>query len=100
MNKRDKLGLGQKIENLCLETLALAIEAAYLPTAEKQQPLKTNRIKIEILKHLVRLAKDIKALEDRHYISLEAQLIEISKMNTNWLNWTITKESPDQTGLS
>jgi len=44
MNKRDRLGLGQRMENLCLEILTLATEAAYLPTAEKQQPLQANRI--------------------------------------------------------
>lgn len=94
INKRDRLGIGQKIENTGMDALAMIIEAAYLPKQEKSPVLKNVRIKIEILKQIVRAAKDIHAISDNTYIRLEAQLVAISIMNNNWLNWAMEKESP------
>ena len=94
INKRDRLGTNQKIESICLDILALAIEAAYSTKVEKLPLLKLIRIKIEILKQLVRLTKDIQIITESRYIVLEDRLIEISKMNNNWLNWAMGKENP------
>lgn len=78
---------------MCLESLELSITAAYLPKNEKSDHLKILRIKIEVLKQLVRLANESNIINGKNYLGLEGRLIEISKMNTDWLNW-IAKESP------
>lgn len=96
ISKRDRIGLWQKIENNCLEILSLIVEAAYLTRLEKPEKLKTARINIEVIKRLVRLAENLQVIKTPIYIKLEQELIEISKMNTSWLNWIIKpKESSD-----
>lgn len=89
ISKRDRIGLWQKIEHNCLEILSLTIEAAYLTKIEKPEKLKMARIKIETIKQLVRLTENLQIIKDTTYIKLEREMIEISKMNTNWLNWII-----------
>jgi hypothetical protein len=88
LNKRDKLGIYLKTENICLEALALIIEASFLAKPEKQKPLATVRVKIEILKHLVRLAWEQKIIESHKYLNLQAKLQEVSKMAAGWLKYT------------
>ena len=92
LNKRDRFGIGQQVENLCLACFELAIEAAYLSKIEKREPLKNLRIKTELLKNLIRLENDLNILDQKKYINLEGRLIEISKMANAWLNWAIGKE--------
>jgi len=99
ISKRDRLGLIHRIEDICLDALMLAIEAAYSSKQEKPPLLKRQRIKIETIKQLVRLTADLEITDNRRYLGLAKQLIEISKMNNNWLNWS-TKESPGRTLLN
>ncbi|NQU83791.1 MAG: four helix bundle protein [Parcubacteria group bacterium] len=92
LSKRDKLGIHSKIENLCLECLELSIEAALLSKDKKQIPLQKLRINIEILKRLIRISQEIGIITTKIYLQLESQLQEISKMATNWLNYTNKKQ--------
>ena len=93
INKRDRFGIILKIETICLELLESSIIASYLPKNEKSTSLKILRIKIEVLKQLLRLTKEVNIINDKKYIDWSGRLIEISKMNNSWLNWA-TKESP------
>ncbi len=68
------------IETRCVEILALAIEAAFTPKAEKKPPLQKLRIKSEVAKHLIRTEYEMAVIADAQYIALETQLVEISKM--------------------
>jgi len=56
--KRDRFGIWMRVESLTLEAYENVINAAFLPKPEKQVLLKRARIKIEILKRLVRLARE------------------------------------------
>ncbi len=97
--KRDRFGIGQQVENICLACFQLAIEAAYLAKTEKREPLKNLRIKTELLKNLIRLENDLNIINQEKYIHLEGRLIEISKMANAWLNWAIGKEDSKQNPL-
>ncbi|HLC90074.1 MAG TPA: four helix bundle protein [Patescibacteria group bacterium] len=93
INKRDRFGISLKTEMICLELLESSIIASYLPKNEKSTVLKILRVKIELLKQLIRLTKELNVINDKKYIDWSGRLIEISKMNNSWLNWA-TKESP------
>ena len=91
--KRDKLGIYSRIENLCVEIFTLAIEAALTRKIEKIPIIKTLHIKVEVLKHLVRICAELRVVEEKTYINLQIDLQEISKMATKWLKYQTEKES-------
>jgi hypothetical protein len=91
ISKRDKFGIWTKIENICLEIISLTIAAALEPSADKLPILNSVRIKIEILKRLIRICKDLNVLTDKNYISTESDLQEISKMTNGWIKYLLKK---------
>lgn len=85
--KRDRFGIWIRIENICLEIFEKVTTAAFTPRPEKIKPLADARTKIEILKRLVRLTRELDIIEDKHYLDLEGRLQEISKMLAGWLKY-------------
>ncbi len=61
--------------------------------SRKSEVLQSLRIKIEILKHLVRMEHEIKIISDKQYLMIEAGLQEISKEASGWERY-ITSNSP------
>ncbi|MDO8564553.1 MAG: four helix bundle protein [bacterium] len=87
-SKRDKLGIHARIEAQCLHALELAIEAAFKPTTQKLGDLKNLRVRAEVLKHLVRTEHELQIIDDKTYLRISEQLVEISKMTNGWINYT------------
>ena len=85
--KHEKYTLGQKINNLILKILESLLKTAYLPKQEKLTPLKESSAEINLLKILVRLANEIKALDNKKYILLQEKLQEIGKMVGGWIKY-------------
>lgn len=90
ISKRDKFGIYLKVENICLDLVTISIDAALNQRDRKKPLLYELRIKIETLKQLIRAMNELKIIEDRPYIVLEAQLQEISKMATGWIKYLET----------
>ncbi len=79
--KKERFAIGQKTENLLLE-LMMSIVTAYhtkSPTLKRETLFKANST-MECIKIIMRLAKDIKALDQRWYIDYERRLQEMGKM--------------------
>lgn len=87
MQKYDRYGLWQTIEHESLVCYTLLIEAAFTAGAAKTAPLTQSRTKIEVLKRLIRLAHQLKIIEDKRYLELETSLIEISKQVGGWIKF-------------
>jgi len=85
--KKDRFGIYSKIENLCLEIIILAITAAFETKNNKFPILNSARIKIEVLKRLLRIASELKIVQDKIYLALEIDLQEISKMTNGWIKY-------------
>jgi len=83
--KKDKYTLGQKIDNLILDTIELAFLAANSAKEEKYNILQKASLKIDLLKILIRLGKEVKAIDNKKYIQLQQELQEIGKMIGGWL---------------
>ena len=82
--KKDRYTLGQKIDNLTLTIFELVIMAG-TTTKEKKFPLiEKSIVSLDLLKILIRLAKDVQALDNQKYLQLEQHLQEIGRMLGGW----------------
>lgn len=95
--KRDKLGLHRTIEELCLSTLTASIRASLSSKQDKSPVIREIRIAVETLKYLIRVSCELRVIEEKHYVSVEGKLQEISKMAVGWERY-ITKQ-PSKEGL-
>ncbi len=85
--KTEKYSLGQKIENLILDILEILLKAAYTVKQEKMLLLKKADTEINLLKILIRLANEIKSLDNKKYLVLQERLQEIGKMVGGWIKY-------------
>ena len=87
--KKDRFTIGQKTENLMLEILTLVVTAYHTkdPVYKKGILSKVN-ISVECVKITIRLAKDVKAIEQRWYVEYESRLQEIGKQLGGWIRQT------------
>lgn len=83
--KKDKYTLGKKVDNLILDLIELTFLATYLSKEKKYDVLQKASLKIDLLKILIRLAKEVKALDNKKYIQLQQELQEIGKMIGGWI---------------
>ena len=78
--------LGQKLDNLTLEIFELLFE---IPSSQnKIGLLNQTSIKLDLIKILLRLAKDNQCLKDKNYLELQSTLQEIGKMLGGWIRAT------------
>jgi hypothetical protein len=92
IGKRDRFGIYLKAENIVLEILDLSLTASFEMKYNKLALLNSDRIKIEVLKRLFRIMFELEIIENKKYIELEFDLIEISKMTNGWIKYL--KENP------
>lgn len=77
--------LGAKIDTALIETLELIFIASYLGPQQKLPSLQKARTHLDIAKFFLHILWDIKALDNKKYISLSEQLDEIGKMLGGWI---------------
>ncbi len=73
---------------MILEIIKLIFFAANLPKEEKFNVLQKANLKVNLVKILIRLAMEVKALDNKKYIQLQKELQEIGKMLGGWLRST------------
>src|SRR3989338_4003174 len=86
--KQDRHVLWQKVEQTILETLEEILFAIQTSKVEKIPMLERASVKINLLRVLVRLAHDIKVIDDKKYLAIEASIDEIGRMLGGWLRST------------
>ncbi len=86
--KKDRYTFGQKCELLLLDLLEAIILAGSLSKEEKLPILKKASLKLDVIKVLFRLGKDLKILDNKKYLVLEGFLQEIGKMLGGWIKTT------------
>ena len=85
--KKDRFGLFLKIENITQESVELCVTAALETKLDKLQSLSAARTKVELLKRFIRMAYELKIIEERKYLDFESDLQEISKMINGWIKY-------------
>ena len=84
-SKKDRYTLGQRCENALLDLLDSLLLASQLQKAEKLPVLQKASMTLDHTKILIRLCKDLKILDNKKYLTLEASLQEIGRMLGGWI---------------
>jgi len=85
--KVHKHTLGQRLDNTTLDLFELLILASRRQS-ERSILLDKANAKLDSLKLLLRLAKDVKCINNNKYLQLESNLQEIGKMLGGWIKHT------------
>jgi len=75
--------LGEKIEVFLLEVLSLLVEASYAPSG-KARLLEQVNSKLTVLRHLWRLAFELKVIAKKQYMYGSQLLIDLGKQIGGW----------------
>ena len=81
--QKQRFVLGQQIENELLEIIKDIILANN--EIEKSGILKRISVKLDTLRTLIRLAKDLRFLSIKHYENAAAKINEIGKLLNGWI---------------
>ena len=84
--KTQRYSLGERLDRIVLDILELLFFVPISPS--KLETLQTMSVKVDLLKVLLRLAKDTKALSNGRYLTLQDMLQEIGKMLGGWIKAT------------
>jgi len=82
--KKDKYVLGSRCEEYIIATLELLLAASSAPKSEKHVFIVQANVKFDTLKIFIRIANDIKMLDNKKYLVLQKQLQEIGRMLGGW----------------
>ena len=88
VSKQDRYTIWQRCENIILDMLDAILLASQSGKAEKLPILDTASAKLNILRVLIRLPKDVKAIDNKKYITLETDIDEIGRMLGGWIRST------------
>lgn len=85
MPKHDRHSIGERINNRTLDFLENIIHASRIDRKNKFGYLDEAASQLDLLKILVRLAEDTKAISPKKYLFLSEKLQEIGKMLGGWI---------------
>jgi hypothetical protein len=83
--KSERYTLWQKCENTTLVLLEALIETSHQKGEVRAQSLYTISNKLDLLKVLIRLAKDTRTIDNPQYLEIQAVIQEIGKMIGGWI---------------
>lgn len=85
--------LGERIESGLLEVLELLVEAAY--TRNKEVSLRRANVRLEVVRHLWRLAHELKVMATRQYEHGAALIDDLGRQIGGWLrSYAPTQPTP------
>ena len=82
--KANRFTIGSKIDILFLEAIEYSFLASYNHGAEKLNLLSKSISKVDLIKLLLQLCWEIKALDNKKYAHLVERFAEIGKMLGGW----------------
>jgi len=86
--------LGEKTDELFLETLEWAFRASYLSGRQKVEAVDSAMVRLDLVKFFLLIAWEIEMLTDKQYAKLSAPLVEASKMLVGWKAYLEKKTPP------
>ena len=78
--KTSRYSLGGKIDTLFIETTELTYSACYQRGKQKLSCIEMASIKLDLLKFFLRVAWEIKSLDNKKYAAISIRLDEIGRM--------------------
>ena len=94
--KANRFTIGSKIDILFLEAIEFAFLASYAQAEEKRILLNKSISKVDLVKLLLQLAWETKALDNKKYAYLSEQFAEIGRMLGGWKRQLLNK-TPETT---
>lgn len=94
MAKTSRYTLGQKIDNLYIETTELIFLASHLPREQKLPYLQKATAKLDLLKLFLQISWEVKAIDNRKYVMLSEPLHEVGRMLGGWVRQTASRSEP------
>ena len=88
--KQDRYTIWQKVENVALNIMEKILEATTASKGIKMKILEKASNKLNLLRILIRLSKDVKGIDNKKYILLQERLDEIGRMLGGWIKATKT----------
>jgi hypothetical protein len=92
--KAARYSLGEKIDGLFIQTVEAIVTATYLGREEKQPYILRAITKLDILKFFLKVAWEMKALDNKKYLAISEQLNEIGRMLGGWNKQLQTSAQP------
>lgn len=86
--KQDRFTVFERSEDLMLEVIEYLLEAAHLQASAKRQALEKASLKLNLLRFLIRLLKDVRGIDTKKYVILQEMIDEIGRMLGGWLRST------------
>lgn len=86
--KLERYSLGAKLENETIDLLKRLLTAGNCSRIQKLPALQNASVTLDVIKLLIRLAKDIRAIDTKKYLVFEEKLQEIGKMLGGWIKAT------------
>lgn len=86
--KQDKYSLGEKCNLILIEILGYLLEAGRLDSLEKLSCLEKISVKLNLFRVYIRLAKDIRVLENKKYVLIQEMVDEMGRMLGGWIRKT------------
>ncbi len=83
--KADRYTLWQKVENLILDILEGILLASQLLRSQKMPHLERVSARLNLLRLLLRLSKDTRAIDLRKSVQLQQSIDEIGRMLGGWM---------------
>lgn len=83
--KIPRFGIGAKIDIVFIETAEATFKAIQSNRENKLNYVEQSSTKLEILKFLLQVAWETKALDNKKYINLSEQLNEVGRMIGGWM---------------
>ena len=86
--KLDRYVLWQRCEDLLVDVIEGVLLASQQSRTDKLPTLEHTSVKLNFLRVCIRLMKDVKAIDNRKYIIIEANIDEIGRMLGGWIKST------------
>jgi len=94
--KLHRYSLGQRIDNLFVETIEAISIASFLSREEKHPWVRMAIRKTDTLKVLMLVLWETKSLDNKKYIALSVKMDEIGRMLGGWSGQLSKQNSPDK----
>ena len=86
--KQDRFTIFERGEELVLDVLENILLASSQQKKEKASTLERASLKLNMLRIFIRLMKDVKTIDSKKYVNLEAMVDEIGRMLGGWIRST------------
>jgi len=83
--KKDRFTTYERAENTMLDVMSGIFKASAEPKKQKVSTLEEVSIQLNLLRVFTRLMKDVKALDNKKYTIIQAEIDEIGRMLGGWI---------------